>query len=195
MGDIIAAIRERLRTKITDSETFGTVQLASPASAGVLDSDEKALGFALPPLLRRVYLEIGNGGFGPGYGLIGMSGGTPSDTGYTVPTYYRLFRSREAKDSTWSWPEGLLVICHWGCAIYSCVDCLHPRFRMRVFDPNVHMEHDSWDDSFFEERASFDAWIRAWADGANLWESTYGENGVVRRILEEREEFRKKVGL
>jgi hypothetical protein len=189
------AIRERLRTKLTDNDTFGRVKLSPPGTSGMVDSDEKALGFALPPLLRRVYLEIGNGGFGPGYGLIGMSGGTPDDTGKTVPGYYRLFRSCRTKDQTWSWPEGLLVICHWGCAIYSCVDCLHPRFRIRMFDPNVHIEGDSWDDSFFEERASFDDWIEAWADGTNLWEATYGENGAVRRILEGREELRKKVGL
>ena len=27
---------------------------------------EAALGFALPPLLRRLYLEVSNGDFGPG---------------------------------------------------------------------------------------------------------------------------------
>jgi hypothetical protein len=195
MSDVITAIRERLKAKLTDNDTFGTVKLSPPANSATLDSDEKALGFALPPLLRRIYLEIGNGGFGPGYGLIGISGGTPDDSGKTVPAYYRLFRSRRTEDQTWSWPEGLLVICHWGCSIYSCVDCLHPRFRMRVFDPNVHVDHDSWDNSFFEERTSFDDWIGAWADGVDLWEATYGENGVVRQILEKRENFVKKVGL
>src|SRR5262249_37828243 len=103
--------------------------------------------------------------------------------------------SRSTNDQTWAWPEGLLVICHWGCAIYSCVDCLHPGFRMRIYDPNVHMDQDNWDDSFFEECASFDDWIAAWSDGVCLWDVTYGEEGTVRRILEGREEFRKKVGL
>jgi hypothetical protein len=27
------------------------------------------LGFSLPPLLQRLYLEVADGGFGPGYGL------------------------------------------------------------------------------------------------------------------------------
>jgi hypothetical protein len=195
MSDIVTAIRDRLKTKLTDNDTFGTVKLSPPATPGILDSDEKALGFALPPLLRRIYLEIGNGGFGPGCGLIGMSGGTPDDTGDTIPASYRLLRSRQGRDQTCSWPEGLLVICHWGCAIYSCVDCLHPRFRVRIFDPNVHIDHNSWDDSFFEECASFDEWMGAWANGVRLWDATYGEQGAVRRILEQREEFRKKVGL
>lgn len=29
---------------------------------------EELLGFTLPPFVRRVYTQVGNGGFGPGYG-------------------------------------------------------------------------------------------------------------------------------
>src|SRR5712691_9814035 len=31
---------------------------------------EDLLGFPLPPLLRTLYQQLANGGFGPGYGLI-----------------------------------------------------------------------------------------------------------------------------
>ncbi len=38
---------------------------------------ERQLGFSLPPLLRLLYTQIANGGFGPGYGITGAIGGYP----------------------------------------------------------------------------------------------------------------------
>jgi hypothetical protein len=35
---------------------------------------ESELGFALPPLLTRLYREVANGGFGPGYKLLPLIG-------------------------------------------------------------------------------------------------------------------------
>jgi len=47
------------------------------------------MGFALPPLLERLYSEVGNGGFGPGYELCGLSGGFAEDLqGLTLPDLY-----------------------------------------------------------------------------------------------------------
>src|SRR5687767_4174627 len=138
MDDLtIAAIRRRIRTKITDSDGF------SPADPDGIADDERQFGFAFPPLLKRIYTEIGNGGFGPGYGLIGLSNGVPDDAGNTGPAIYKLFRDGDPEDPHWKWPEGLLPICDWGCAIRSCVDCADPNFRMRIFDPNEH-RGDDW---------------------------------------------------
>lgn len=49
----------------------------APATEEQLRESEQTLGYALPPLLRLLYLQIANGGFGPGYGLFGVSGGFP----------------------------------------------------------------------------------------------------------------------
>jgi hypothetical protein len=46
--------------------------IAPPATVAEVDAAEVALGFAIPPLLRRLYTEVGNGGFGPNYGLEGV---------------------------------------------------------------------------------------------------------------------------
>jgi hypothetical protein len=43
----------------------------APATPEDVQATEQALGFALPPLLRAVYLQVANGGFGPGTGLTG----------------------------------------------------------------------------------------------------------------------------
>ena len=46
-----------------------------PATEKHLRSTDAALGFPLPPLLRALYAQVANGGFGPFYGLIGVRGG------------------------------------------------------------------------------------------------------------------------
>jgi len=186
MDDIVALVRGRLKEKTTDQDRFEKRKIGKPATMLGLAADETRLGFALPPLLKRLYVELGNGGFGPGYGLIGMSGGIPDDLGCTAPESYLLMRSQDPSEPGWFWPEKLLPICHWGCAILSCVDCASPTFRMRIFDPNV-IQSDDWSEAFFEEAESLERWIGEWAEGANLWDSAYGEEGFVRKILLERE--------
>ena len=133
---IIAAIRRRLKTKPTDLGNSSRSRL-NPGNPVDISHDETRLGFPFPPLMKRIYTEIGNGGFGPGYGLTGLTHGAPDDTGQTAPAIYEVFRSPGASEL--NWPIGLLPICHWGCGIVSCVDCIDPNFRMRIFDPNVHL--------------------------------------------------------
>jgi hypothetical protein len=177
----VAAIRRRVKTKLTDLDA-GRPPALSLADPVDIVNDEKRLGFTLPPLLKLLYAEIGNGGFGPGYGLIGLTNGVPNDQGMTATASYESFRVSTPDEPNWAWPNGLLPICHWGCAILSCVDCTDPDFRMRIFDPNVH-SGDDWADAFFEESVSFDSWIAAWASGIDLWTLMYGEEGAISRIL------------
>ena len=181
---IIAAIRRRLEMKSTDmgSPLHSRLKPSDPID---IATDETRLGFTLPPLMKRIYMEIGNGGFGPGYGLIGLTNGVPDDTGQTGPTIYELFRSADPDEPNLKWPHGLLPICHWGCAILSCVDCADPNFRMRIFDPNVH-DGEDWTDSFFDESPGFEMWIRAWASGVDLWEQMYGKQGHIAQIMSAR---------
>jgi hypothetical protein len=49
----------------------------APISADQLGRVEQLLGFGLPEMLRALYLEVGNGGFGPGYGLLDLPTGAP----------------------------------------------------------------------------------------------------------------------
>ena len=46
-----------------------------PAPPAAVAEAEELAGRSLPSLLRRLYLEVGNGGFGPGYGLLGLRDG------------------------------------------------------------------------------------------------------------------------
>ena len=115
-----------------------------PATEKHLRSTEEALGFPLSPLLRALYAQVANGGFGPFYGLIGVRGGAPSSGGATIEGYYphspepcRIISLSEcaidvqASSSSKhphllvpddAWPERLLMICEYGCCIYFYVD-------------------------------------------------------------------------
>jgi hypothetical protein len=130
------------------------------ATAGAVASAEERIGFALPPLLRRLYLEVGNGGFGPGYGLLGLPDGHGGDQETSLGLY------RQAHDnpsSFWSFlAPGLLPVCSWGCAIYSLVDCSQPDGPMWGWDPNPGPPGG---EALYPERRTLAEWLGRWLDG------------------------------
>jgi SMI1 / KNR4 family (SUKH-1) len=134
-----------------------------PLSEAALDEAEARLGFALPPVVRQLYGTAGNGGFGPGYGLIGLLGGVTSDLDRDAVEEYLAFRAPDPEDRGYEWPERLLPILHWGCAIYSCVDCGSDEAPMVRFDPNP--VSDDWSVAFAPEGRTLRSWLEAWLRG------------------------------
>jgi hypothetical protein len=179
MDDILDRVRERIGSAPKDP--FGNTRAPAPTAtyAGIA-ADEQALGFALPPLLKRLYVKVGNGGWGPGYGLLGLTGGAKDDLGQTAVQGYLSKRVWSPSDEPgWRWPAGLLPLCHWGCAIYSCIDCTKPTFPVVAFDPNGRDAYSSWSEALFPECDGFDHWIALWALGRDMWERLYGDGGVI----------------
>ncbi|HEX8916826.1 MAG TPA: SMI1/KNR4 family protein [Humisphaera sp.] len=80
-----------------------------------------SLGFPIPPLLKAMYLNVGNGWSAPGYGVIGVAGSRLSDLGDLAATYQEVLRAADYLKP--EWPHALLPFCGWGCNILSCVDC------------------------------------------------------------------------
>src|SRR4051794_10987024 len=110
--EIVAKVAARAADprRRADMDTPPTpVPLADPA---LLQRIEAELGFRLPSLLKRLYLEVGDGCFGPGYGLFGATGHWLSDEPFTLAELYRINHKGD-------WPDGLVPICDWGCAIWS----------------------------------------------------------------------------
>ena len=99
-----------------------------PPTLAALRDAERAMGFALPSLLKRLYLEVGNGGFGPGYGLYGLSGGYREDDvgDLTFPDLYLVDADSEV------WPKKLVPICNWGCCMGLCRKESHLRYGWRT---------------------------------------------------------------
>jgi hypothetical protein len=89
-----------------------------PLTKAAIAEAEARLGFPLPELLRELYLHIGNGRFGPGYGLLSLD--DVGDGERSLVVSYLEMRRDDADAPWWKWPAGLLAFCDWGCNVYSC---------------------------------------------------------------------------
>jgi len=151
---LIAAIKARVRAKPRVPNP--------PVSEEALVALESLLPGPLPRLFRRLYAAIGDGGFGPGYGLLRLAG---------VRHEYLRFR----RIYTW-WPGGLIPVLEWGCGIFSCLDvagALTPVLRYdpdveegqarRVLGPGYVAPH------LLPEAASLHGWLEAWLSGTPLF--------------------------
>jgi hypothetical protein len=159
------------RTQIDMGEQ-SVPRIALPLKKSEAEASEQALGFSVPPLLTQLYEKVGNGGFGPGYGLMGLVSGATDDQGHNSVDAYKCYASADPSDPSWTWPEGLLPLCHWGCAIYSCVACKTDGHPIVIFDPNMH--ESSWAQCFIQTKQNLESWLVAWAAGTKLWDETYG---------------------
>jgi SMI1/KNR4 family protein SUKH-1 len=139
-----------------------------PVAAKVLQVAERAIGFKLPQLLRAIYLKIGNGGFGPEYGIVGTKGGAKLD-GCTLEACYRNMLKLEKENPVWRWPQYLLPVANYGCGMWSCVDCSYQKLPMVLWDPN-NLDADldgadarlNWGNSFWDQGLSLKTWLEGW---------------------------------
>ena len=118
---------------------------------------EAELGFALPPLITKLFLEVSNGIAGFGYDLMGLQGGCASDSGTLVETYLSL-RAGEGYE-TGPWKVGMLPFCNWGCAIYSCVDCSDASYPVFTYE----------DSGVWPERYPLPEFFEMWLNGKVLF--------------------------
>lgn len=93
----------------------------SPVTNAAILKTESALGFPIPPLLKQIYTEIGDGGFGPGYGIISTNGGYEPYQENLVELYKSV--QQGSQYLRLQWRPKLLPFCEWGCNIFTCVDC------------------------------------------------------------------------
>lgn len=107
-----------------------------PASEAAVAEAENVMGLAVPPVLRRVYLEVADGGFGPGYGAQSMPGGRPYGDWLNVVEAWQSLNSSSAI----RFPRWLMPLTDWGCAIWSLVDCRDDFGYVWGFDPNGGLE-------------------------------------------------------
>jgi hypothetical protein len=136
----------------------------SPVSDVQIRSAECKIGFGIPGPLRRIYAEVGDGAFGPGYGFYSLANGTEDFPDENVVRLYTTFRQGDPEDPGFSWPYMLLPIVDWGCAIRSCVDCSTPSLPIVRHDPNLDAQRQ-----FQPEGWHFEEWLQAWLQGYDLW--------------------------
>ncbi|MGH9720231.1 MAG: SMI1/KNR4 family protein [Bryobacteraceae bacterium] len=137
-----------------------------PVARRAVEDAETRMGFQLPALLKRLWTEVGNGGFGPGYGLFGVNLAPSSELSMSIPNVYL----QSVADESYGWPKNLVLVCEWGCANYSAVDCSTPEGEI----VNVSGEMD-----LKPTRSSFAQWMQDWVDGVDLWRRDFSDHRPV----------------
>ena len=136
-----AVICERLRLR---ARVFGWRTPNPPTTEEQLDATEHGLGFVLPPLLRQLYLTVGNGGDGileDGYKVWGARSAVPlgeHDEFYRVRDleHSRSQSGRRFSEETVAilrahpgsyiepefWPDGFMELAYVGCSVMVLLD-------------------------------------------------------------------------
>ena len=192
---LIARLNERAHDPKRAADEVGSVRddkgrpvprvAAPPATDQEIAAAEKRLAFSLPPLLRQVYSEVGNGGFGPGAGLFGLPASAQDEKDSAVGRYFELRRP----PSKLPWPPGLLPLCDWGSGIGSFVDCTLPDAPVIRLDPNMpradvgvrvpapkhYVRASQVGAACWVESPSLGLWLQAWVDGQPLFYLAYSK--------------------
>lgn len=83
----------------------------------------------MPPLLRRIYLEVADGGFGRGNSALSL---TEDRDEPPMLEAYLAWREGYGAD----YPTPVVPLLTWGCAIWSLVDFSTPEGQMWGWDPH-----------------------------------------------------------
>ena len=168
--EIVELLAERLKQNPESVDVCGySFRAYPPASKAAVTATEKQLGFNLPQTLRRIYLEVANGGFGPGFGVMGVTGGFADDLGHTVGDLFEVYRQRDPEDPEWNWPARFLPICHWGCVVYSAVDCNDEKNAVYLVDVSAKEPGEPMEKIIELQTGSLELWLNDWLDGKDLW--------------------------
>ncbi|HET7727432.1 MAG TPA: SMI1/KNR4 family protein [Candidatus Limnocylindrales bacterium] len=135
-----------------DMSTPAPMPDVTPATERAVVQAEAALGFALPAPLRQVYLEVGNGGFGPGGGIISAQAAAAA---------WRSLTDEPAGPADQPWPRYLLPFSDRNPG-YDCIDIRNG--RIVIWNPE-EIEDDSdesWRRSFRDDAESLAAYFEAW---------------------------------
>jgi hypothetical protein len=200
---LIKALKERIQdiNRATDLPDMVEPIIYPPLTEIELEEAESEIGFRLPELLRRIYLEVGNGGFGPSYGLLIVKTKANSANfkddhcSFTLVDTYKSMscdNKNKAISDEGYWPDKLLPIIFCGCEIFICVDCTTSEGTIVDFATSGRDEDTPlgacfglWNLSIYE---FFEAWLRG--GDYNLKKEEWGETAwekICHRKITERE--------
>jgi len=175
--ELIRRLQRRIQTEPTvDMACCPPIRPRPPVSQKQLAQAEAKIGFPLPPLVRDIYTQVGDGGFGPGYGFIQL--------GHLVVRRQNINAVEECPDEEedyepLEWPDQFVDLVGWGCLYYSGILCDEPSCPVLFFNCDRAGEGSTLEDYLIPEAESLEEWLSAWLDGVNLWKR--GTEGGIHR--------------
>jgi len=176
MGDsLVEKLRRYLQANPVTFDVAGRpFRPCPPCARQVVETAEQDLGFVLPDILRDIYMGVANGGFGPGYGVMGVDRGFTDDQNHDIVEVYKIYNQGDPEDPTWVWPRGWVPVCHWGCIIYSVVDCLTSPHMVSFADISAKAPGTKMETILHHHKPSLAQWLDDWMDGNDLWKEVWG---------------------
>ena len=131
------------------------VTALKPADEAAIIAAEMNLGFALPPSLRQLYAHVGNGGFGPGAGILPLE--------EVVRIYLGLLETPPGRRGQ-KWPPRLLPITRTDPG-HECIDLNSGEVIFWDEEELANGASDKvWKRSFKREAPDIRHWIERWLD-------------------------------
>jgi len=157
---LISAVAKRAANPMTrtDWADRGVPEMAPPATPEQLGQTERVLKCRLHPLHRRLLQEVGNGGFGPADGLIGLPGGRVDHDGRSV---VELREQLFADQTGGGVPVQVVPLCDWGDGAWSCID--EDTGHVLMLD----------EAGLTDTGMSLHDWMSDWANGVSLAEKLF----------------------
>jgi hypothetical protein len=142
--------------------------LFPPVTVTEVENAERTIGRRLPELLRRIYTEVANGGFGPDGGLAPLTNGSRAPGHLTDwQSAVSIHQSNRAEGLPASW----LYLTSGGCTMEWHVSLI------AVDNPVLLYDADGWEPTWGEDAhdglrhaTALRRWLWTWADGGNVWD-------------------------
>lgn len=139
MDSLLARIRARIADGRPCDHPDEWLPVQPPAALAEVAAVEGRLGFRLPEALRRLYTEVGNGGFGPVFGLIPLSlsslgSDAPAEADFDLAGDYARLLRRYGGGAHGEWTAGLVPAFCCGCTVFEFADCRSPGGAVVWFD-------------------------------------------------------------
>jgi hypothetical protein len=165
---ILARIQARVANPLTCTDMRRGLP-DPPLDLATVPALEARLGFALPPLLVDLYRKVGNGGFGPGYGLLSLRLTEKRAFGVNVFAVLNFLSGDGAQDDDPApdWPLGFIPLVYWGCTAYSVLDCTAEDLLVYGWDCDCPDAESDWpiQKQFRPTEIGLAAWLDHWATG------------------------------
>ncbi|MEU6347303.1 SMI1/KNR4 family protein [Streptomyces sp. NPDC046977] len=143
--------------------------LFAPVSVADVEAAERRIGRRLPVLLRRVYTEVADGGFGPDSGLASLTDGNKAPGHLTDwPSASGIHERNRTRGVPASW----LHLAYGGCTMEWHLSLSAVGNPVLLYDSDGWVPHWGEDahDGLRHATASLRRWLSTWADGGDVWD-------------------------